>query len=170
MTTNVESVHVLDEPGLYRALSSSSTVYYVNTTDTTSRPRFLRARGGGATKHGYFDDSWEVLTGLNCFPLIEGAGMSMVDAREQAEPWTLRPGRRHEYTGKDYGGLDGTDFWYVGRVVERIERLDEMPPDGELTVEERLSLDDLDSASLPTESPADWDGVTGDGLDDENPK
>lgn len=133
-------VNLREEPGIYRITSSSSTVYYVEVGDGYAR--MLRARGGGATSTGWSDDSWVRLVSLTSGPPLERDGRELarseIDTDDVAE-WTLRVGSRHTYTWETF-----TEYpYWIQRVCEGIERLDQMPPVGERTIDERVPRDDL---------------------------
>lgn len=148
MTLTLDAVNVIDEPGLYRVLSSSSTVYYVDTrkVEEGRRPKFMRARGLGNTGVGRHDDQWECMTDLESLPRPEQMKVAPPGTTIEAlaEPWLIRLGHRHEFTGETFGYLSGEEFWWVQRVCERIERLDEMPPRDQWTVDERIAHDATD--------------------------
>lgn len=134
-------VDLYEDLGLYQLLTSSSTVYYIDTRDRS--PRLYRAKGTGHTMTGHNDNKWVRLTRVLSGPAIvdergEEIPEEQVD-QEDRRKWVLRIGSRHEFDYRVPGGLlDPTDFWYLQRVLERIVRLDEMPPEGERTIEERV--------------------------------
>lgn len=146
MAITLDHVNVEDEPGLYRVLSSSSTVYYVDTrgVDDGRRPTFMRARGSGSTGAGRHDDEWESMANLQSLPrseeLEDAPAGTAIEAL--AKSWLLRVGHRHEFTGKTFGYLSGEEFWWVQRKCLRIERLNEMLPREQWTVEEQAHEDD----------------------------
>lgn len=120
--------------GLWRVLTSSSSVYYVDTRSRT--PRLFRARGRGRTWQSPFDDQWLGLCLVESGPrVVDGdreLDPSEVDAGDVL-PWALRVGSRHEYTWRVSGVLGLDEHYVIQRVVERIETLDEMPPENERT-------------------------------------
>jgi hypothetical protein len=115
-------VDLLAEPGLYRVLSASSTVYYLDTRNGLRS--LLRARGSGSTMHSVLDDRWVVLTSVESGPTLRPPDSPGSDAPDSGESvvWRLRVGSRHRY-----------DCWFIQRTVEHIEMLDEMPAEGERT-------------------------------------
>ncbi len=138
MDKQLDFVNVVQTPGLYRVGSSSSTVYYVDSRG--DQVVFMRARGSGATMAGGYDNEWFPLLLLHCLPTeIREGRNSEEDILADSEEWVLRVGHRHRYIG------DGPYefFWWVQRVCEWIEPLDEMPGEDDLTVTERLGRDDL---------------------------
>lgn len=143
MTTEVTFAHVLDEPALYRVLSSSSSVYYVDTRDLTERG-YMRARGGGHTIHSGMDNNWQPLVSLASGPVEWRDGEYLSDTPvpwRTGDPWVLRIGSAHRYETRRLGGPPqlGGVYWVVSRVAERIEVLDAMPDEGDLTVTERIA-------------------------------
>jgi hypothetical protein len=144
MTDEVEFAHVLDEPALYRVLSSSSTVYYVDTRDLTQR-RYMRARGEGNTLHSGMDNNWQPLVSLEAGPVVWRDGEYLYDRSvvwRAGDPWLLRVGSEHKYESRRLGGPPqlGGVYWVVSRAVERIDVLFEMPDEGERTINERLAF------------------------------
>jgi hypothetical protein len=141
MSESTEQVDVRQTPGLYRAISTSSTVYYVDTTMTVNDwPALLRARGQGSTSAGDHDGRWVRLYGLTSGPRVErgpdDVPPDQIDTEDIRE-WVLRVGSRHQYDFHIPGGLlDMTDFWWTQRPCTAIERLDSMPPESEWTVPE----------------------------------
>ncbi|MGC4174014.1 hypothetical protein [Demequina sp.] len=129
------------QPGLYRLLSSSSTVYYVDARGPYV-PEMYRAHGAVGSASYPHDDTWVRLTSLEsiCVSVdIDGKAVPQRRGLKDSEYWKLIVGRRHQFDFRVPGGyLDTTDFWRIQRVLERIERLDEMPPEGERTVEARV--------------------------------
>ncbi|WP_084130650.1 hypothetical protein [Demequina sp. NBRC 110055] len=131
-----DRIHVIDNPALYRLESSSSSVYYI---DTRTHPRVMRARGTGATGVGPFDDTWVELRLLTAFaPPEPGADRAEENfAVQRLAPWVIAVGHRHDM---DYR-VGGSGYWMIGREVTRIVELDEMPPEGERTIEESERLE-----------------------------
>jgi len=141
VSESMEAIDVLETPGLYRALSSSSTVYYLNTRMTEHPwPALLRARGTGVTGTGRHDNRWVHLDILKSGPRLEDGHrpvpQDQIDIKDIRD-WVLRVGSRHRYEFHVPGGLlEMTDFWWTQRTCTAIERLDSMPPEGEWTVPE----------------------------------
>lgn len=144
MSESMEAIDVLEVPGLYRALSSSSTAYYLDTRMTEHPwPALLRARGTGLTGAGRHDNRWVRLDTLISGPRLEDGPLNVppdqIDTKDLRE-WVLRVGSRHRYEFHVPGGLlEMTDFWWTQRTCTAIERLDSMPPESEWTV---LETDD----------------------------
>ena len=147
MGNTTEFVDLKAERSLLRVLSSSSTTYFVDTRKESGGPRLMRARGTGSTARGPHDDHWVTLTGVTSGPVIERNGEELPDAEiveDDNRPWVLRVGSRHMYDFHVPGGfMDTTDFWWMQRTCMAIERLDEMPPEGERTIEEKVPRDDM---------------------------
>lgn len=154
---------------IVRVVSSSSTVYYLDLRG--GRPMMMRARGQGLTGRGFHDGEWVMLTGLTSGPTIwrDGDWLEYEDIdKEDVKTGVIRVGSRHTWDYHVPGGMmDTTDYFFTQRAVERIELLDEMPADEDLTVTERLSKRELGGGDMYDEA-AVWDGVAGDGLNDED--
>jgi hypothetical protein len=138
MAAPIVEVDLTHDIGLWQVLSSSSSVYYVDTLESRlggdGTPRFLRARGSGPTGVGAADDEWRPLFRIRSIPVrtAPGGGDELDDTRDEIES-VLRVGCRHFY----FYDLDRAhDGWWLGRTVERIIRLKEMPPAGQRTKHE----------------------------------
>lgn len=129
---SVDEVDLATSRELIRVCSASSTVYYLDLRG--ARPMLLRARGAGRTSHGSHDDVWvplwQVVSGPRLVDL-DGNGLEpeSVDRADVLPGW-LRVGSRHEYTFRMPGALGLDECWWVQRVADRIEILEEMPPAG----------------------------------------
>lgn len=135
---NLDIVDMSDEDQILRLVSSSSTVYYARCDERGWQ--LMRARGTGMTASGPYDNRWVALTDVLSGPRIEDGDEDVPE--EEIEPsdvlhWVLRVGSRHRFDLHVPGGfMDTTDFYRVQRPLRRIERLTEMPADGDLTVPE----------------------------------
>lgn len=140
-----DEVALLHSDALWRLLSTSSTVYYVDMRG--HRPLLMRARGTGHTAAGPYDNTWVNLTHVASGPkLFDGDRELTRDEidRNDTRGWVLRLGSRHEFDFHVHGGFaDTTDYWWIQRPLTAFERLDEMPPDDELTAVEQIPRPDM---------------------------
>lgn len=84
----LESLSLVDEPGIIvKVSSSSSTAYYVDTRDPDNLV-FLRARGTGNTGVGPTDNEWKPLLDLSSYGFADKGRFD----RQDALRWTLRVG------------------------------------------------------------------------------
>jgi len=127
MSQDIYFAHPLEQPALYVLTSLSSTVYYLNTRDHGAW--LYRARGAHGSSRGAHDDEWVPLTRMTSLAAEPGCGAP--ELCTDKAPWVLRVGHRHAFDFHVPGGMmDITDFWWIQRVLERIETIDEMPPEG----------------------------------------
>ncbi len=131
-------VDMRDEDRTLKMVSSSSSVYYARCDDRGWQ--LMRARGSGNTASGPYDNRWVALMDVVSGPRIEDGDRDVPD--DEIDPsdvrhWVLRVGSRHRFELHVPGGfMDTTDFYWVQRPLRRVERLSEMPADGDLTVPE----------------------------------
>lgn len=132
MAVSISEVNVVEQPGLYRVESSSSTVYYVDTR--SGGLHFMRARGTGNTGTGSSDDAWVEMSDLQSGPPEEKEGEEIAEAEidlNNVVKNVLRVGSRHRYFWQRE--------WWTQRVCTRIEALERMPAREAITKEEELA-------------------------------